>query len=103
MTETQKTTHYSFSPGFVLDKEAAVQKPSQEEPGDADISSDLKDEEFTDEKHESEFSLETNFIEEESSDQKENCSSTGVAKGNSASMLEVVCKHHSLRLTKSPI
>lgn len=103
MTETQKKTHYSFSSGFVLDKEAAVQKPSQEEPGDADISSDLKDEEFTDKKHESEFSLETNFIEEESSDQKENCSSAGVAKGNSASMLEVVCKHHSLRLTKSPI
>ncbi|XP_015277230.1 PREDICTED: digestive organ expansion factor homolog, partial [Gekko japonicus] len=61
-------------------KEAAAQKPSQEEPGDADICSDLKDEEFTDEKHESEFSLETNFIEEETADQKESCSSVEAAK-----------------------
>ncbi|KAL8185343.1 UNVERIFIED_CONTAM: hypothetical protein K2H54_047526 [Gekko kuhli] len=61
------------------DKEVAAQKPSQEEPGDADICCDLKDEEFTDEKHESEFSLETNFI-EETADQKESCCSAEAAK-----------------------
>ncbi|XP_048339451.1 U3 small nucleolar RNA-associated protein 25 homolog isoform X2 [Sphaerodactylus townsendi] len=59
--------------------EAPEQKTTQEEPGDVDISSDLKDEGFTDYKHESEFSLETNFI-EESADQKESYSSDDAAK-----------------------
>lgn len=59
-----------------------MEKPSQEEPEGIDISSDLKDEEFTDKKHESEFSLEINFIEEENADQKESCSSEKTAKGN---------------------
>nr|XP_034957765.1 digestive organ expansion factor homolog [Zootoca vivipara] len=69
------------------DQEAPLQKNSQEEPGDPEASSDLKHEateEFTDVQHESEFSLETNFIEEEcgdpSADGKENSGSADIAK-----------------------
>ncbi|XP_061481301.1 U3 small nucleolar RNA-associated protein 25 homolog isoform X2 [Rhineura floridana] len=72
----------------VPDPESALpQKNSQEEPGGPDTSSDLKHEateEFTDVLHESEFSLETNFIEEQcgnpSADQKQSSCSAGVAK-----------------------
>ncbi|XP_028580588.2 U3 small nucleolar RNA-associated protein 25 homolog [Podarcis muralis] len=69
------------------DQEAPLQKNSQEEPGDPEASSDLKHEateEFTDVQHESEFSLETNFIEEEcgdpSADGKESSGSADIAK-----------------------
>ncbi|XP_066467854.1 U3 small nucleolar RNA-associated protein 25 homolog [Tiliqua scincoides] len=58
-------------PDEALDEESPMQKNIQEEPESEDISSDLKhevSEEFTDVKHESEFSLETNFIEDESGD-----------------------------------
>nr|XP_028580589.1 digestive organ expansion factor homolog isoform X2 [Podarcis muralis] len=69
------------------DQEAPLQKNSQEEAGDPEASSDLKHEateEFTDVQHESEFSLETNFIEEEcgdpSADGKESSGSADIAK-----------------------
>ncbi|KAH0622735.1 hypothetical protein JD844_025301, partial [Phrynosoma platyrhinos] len=67
--------------------EASPQKNSQEEPESLNTSTDLKNEvadEFTDVQHEAEFSLETNFIEEESgdarADPKEGHSSVEVMK-----------------------
>ncbi|KAJ7341120.1 hypothetical protein JRQ81_004874 [Phrynocephalus forsythii] len=67
-------------------KDVPSQKNSQEEPEDSDTSVNLNHEaleEFMDAKHESEFSLETNFVEEgedASADQKEGNSSPEVAK-----------------------
>ncbi|XP_042302069.1 LOW QUALITY PROTEIN: U3 small nucleolar RNA-associated protein 25 homolog [Sceloporus undulatus] len=67
--------------------ETSPQKNSQEKPGGLNTSTDLKNEvveEFTDVQHEAEFSLETNFIEEESgdarADPKEGHSSVEVMK-----------------------
>ncbi|KAJ6666953.1 hypothetical protein lerEdw1_018955 [Lerista edwardsae] len=67
-SEMKDEDNDSSVPDEALDEESPKQKNIQEEPDDKDISSNQKhevSEEFTDVKHESEFSLETNFIEDE--------------------------------------
>ncbi|XP_030413468.1 digestive organ expansion factor homolog [Gopherus evgoodei] len=68
-------------------KDTAKQMLGQEQPDGADTSSDPKhgaSEEFTDVKHESEFSLETNFVDEENgdynADERESSSSVMVSE-----------------------
>ncbi|XP_060610330.2 U3 small nucleolar RNA-associated protein 25 homolog [Anolis sagrei] len=66
--ETDDEENDNIGPVPESGNEAPPQKSSQEEPGGLNASTDPKTEvgeEFTDMKHEAEFSLETNFIEEE--------------------------------------
>ncbi|XP_062980084.1 U3 small nucleolar RNA-associated protein 25 homolog [Elgaria multicarinata webbii] len=85
--ETVDEGNDSNMPNMESDKGAPKEKNSQEEPKGPDTSRDPQleaSEDFMDVKHESEFSLETNFINEECSDssevRKESSSSAEVTK-----------------------
>nr|XP_020650267.1 digestive organ expansion factor homolog [Pogona vitticeps] len=84
--EERETGDEGNAPESESGKEILSQENNQEEPEDSTTSINLKHEdieEFTDAKHESEFSLETNFPEESedaSADQKEGSSAPEVVK-----------------------